>query len=56
MADDAQRAAALVEFIGTFMTVSESPTELADLSDGVAVFEALSEMYVPYVVQLCVVS
>jgi hypothetical protein len=39
------RNAALVEFIGTFMTVSEHGIEqISDLGDGVALFEALSEM------------
>ena len=39
---------AMVEFIGTFTTLSGSPPEsMSDLSDGVALFEALSEMYVP---------
>lgn len=39
------RDAALVEFIGTFMTVSGSNIEkISDLGDGVALFEALSEM------------
>lgn len=41
------RDAALLEFIGTFMTVSGSNIEtISDLGDGVALFEALSEMYV----------
>jgi len=38
---------AMVEFVGTFRTLSGTPPEqLSDLSDGVALFEALSEMYV----------
>jgi hypothetical protein len=41
--DDA-RAKAVFEFFGCFMTVSVEINELADLSDGVAMFEALSEM------------
>lgn len=39
------RAMAMVEFVGTFASLSGSPPEsLSDLSDGVALFEALSEM------------
>ena len=39
------RDAALVEFILTFMTVSDTGIEsISDLGDGVALFEALSEM------------
>jgi hypothetical protein len=35
----------MVEFVGTFATLSGNPPEtMADLSDGVALFEALSEM------------
>jgi hypothetical protein len=35
----------MVEFLGTFTTLSSAPPEtLTDLSDGVALFEALSEM------------
>ena len=41
--DDA-RAKAVFEFFGCFMTVSVEINELADLSDGIAMFEALSEM------------
>lgn len=41
----AAREKAMVEFIGTFASLSGSPPEtLADLSDGVHLFEALSEM------------
>ena len=39
-----ERNAALVEFLGIFDSVSSSPSTLSDLSDGVALFEALSEM------------
>ena len=47
MGDDEARYGAMVEFLGTFPTLSGSPPEaLADLSDGVALFEVLSEMYV----------
>jgi hypothetical protein len=38
------RSAAVIEFFGCFLTVSTPIKELADLSDGVAMFEALSEM------------
>ena len=45
MADDDARYKAMVEFLGTFPTLSGSPpAEMADLSDGVALFEVLSEM------------
>lgn len=38
---------AMVEFLGTFSTLSGAPPQqLAELSDGVILFEALSEMYV----------
>ena len=44
------RAMAMVEFVGTFASLSgASPESLSELSDGVALFEALSEMYVPLV-------
>ena len=36
---------AMVEFLGTFPTLSGAPpTDIEELSDGVALFEALSEM------------
>lgn len=36
---------AMIEFVGTFASLSGSPPEsLPDLSDGVILFEALSEM------------
>lgn len=36
---------AMLEFLGTFSTLSSQPPEtLAELGDGVALFEALSEM------------
>ena len=35
---------AIFDFFGCFMTVSVEINELADLSDGIAMFEALSEM------------
>jgi hypothetical protein len=38
------RNEALIEFIGTFSTVSEQVESITDLGDGVAIFEALSEM------------
>jgi hypothetical protein len=40
------RQAALVTFMGTFMTVHETVNDLSELADGVIIFEALSEMYV----------
>jgi hypothetical protein len=40
----AARAKAIFDFFGCFMTVSVEIKELADLSDGIAMFEALSEM------------
>lgn len=40
------RYSAMVEFIGTFPTVSTPPSNISELSDGVALFESLSEMYV----------
>jgi hypothetical protein len=44
MSDDAKHAA-MVEFLGTFPTLSGTPPKsLDELSDGVALFEALSEM------------
>jgi hypothetical protein len=43
-ADDAKHAA-MVEFLGTFPTLSGIPPKTLDeLSDGVALFEVLSEM------------
>ena len=43
-ADDAKYAA-MVEFLGTFPTLSGTPPKtLEELSDGVALFEVLSEM------------
>ena len=45
MGDDEARHRAMVEFLGTFPTLSGSPpADMADLSDGVALFEVLSEM------------
>jgi len=44
MPDDAQRYTAMVEFLGSFPTVSKPPEQISDLSDGVVIFEALSEM------------
>ena len=44
-ADNAARQHAMVEFLGTFPTLSGAPpSELPDLGDGVALFEVLSEM------------
>jgi len=43
--DNAARHHAMVEFLGTFPTLSAAPPEnLSDLSDGVALFEVLSEI------------
>jgi hypothetical protein len=53
--DQQQQQQAVVEFLQTFSTLSWEPAAssgddenaiLADLADGVALFEALSEMYV----------
>ena len=42
---DEERFAAMVDFIGTFPTLSGNPPDsMDDLSDGVALFEVLSEM------------
>lgn len=39
------RYKAMVEFLGTFPSLTGSPpAEMADLSDGVVLFEVLSEM------------
>jgi hypothetical protein len=43
--DDASRYRAMIDFVNTFKTLSGNPPqEMADLADGVALFEALSEM------------
>lgn len=45
MGDDEARYEAMVEFLGCFPTLSGAPpTEISELSDGVALFEALSEI------------
>ena len=45
MGDNEDRYRAMVEFLGTFPTLSGSPpADMADLSDGVVLFEVLSEM------------
>jgi hypothetical protein len=36
----------ILEFLTTFHNISTEPQSIADLTDGVALFEALSEMYV----------
>jgi hypothetical protein len=41
---DEQRNLAMIEFLASFSTVSQSPADILELSDGVVVFEALSEM------------
>jgi hypothetical protein len=44
MSEEAKYAA-MVEFLGTFPTLSGmAPKTMTDLNDGVALFEALSEM------------
>lgn len=49
MSDDEARYTAMVEFLSTFPTLSGAPPEcLADLSDGVALFEVLSEIAPDY--------
>jgi len=48
-ADTEARYKAMVEFLSTFPTLSGAPpTELSDLSDGVALFEVLSEIAPDY--------
>lgn len=42
--EEEARYRAMVEFIGTFPTVSAPPADISELSDGVALFESLSEM------------
>mmetsp|Transcript_6334 Transcript_6334/g.9605 ORF Transcript_6334/g.9605 Transcript_6334/m.9605 type:complete len:577 (-) Transcript_6334:40-1770(-) len=45
MGENAARDAAMVEFLGTFPTLSGAPPkDLSELSDGVVLFEALSEI------------
>lgn len=45
MEDEQARYRAMVEFIGTFPTLSGAPpADISELADGVAIFEALSEM------------
>ena len=39
----------IIEFLSTFHSISTEPQDIADLTDGVALFEALSEMYVIFV-------
>ena len=39
----------ILEFLSTFHGISADPQSITDLTDGVALFEALSEMYVVYV-------
>lgn len=42
---DEARYSAMVEFIGSFPTLSgDPPSDISDLGDGVIFFEALSEM------------
>ena len=43
--EEEARYRAMVEFLGTFPTLSGAPpTDILELGDGVAIFEALSEM------------
>lgn len=43
--NEGARHTAMVEFLGTFPTLTGSPPEeMVDLSDGVVLFEVLSEM------------
>ena len=46
MSQGDEYAAAMVEFLSCFPSISTPPTELSDLADGITMFEALSEMYV----------
>jgi len=39
-----RRHGAIIEFIGCFPLSGDAPEAMGDLSDGVALFEALSEM------------
>jgi len=39
-----KRYAAMVEFLGSFPSISVPPKDLSDLDDGVALTEALSQM------------
>lgn len=49
MGDEEARHMAMVEFLGTFPTLTGSPPEdMADLSDGVVLFEVLSEIAPDY--------
>jgi hypothetical protein len=44
MAITDNQARAMVEFVASFPTLSAPPEKLEDLSDGVAIFEALSDL------------
>jgi len=49
MADEDERYAAMIEFLGCFPTISgPPPSEMSDLGDGVIMFEALSEISPDY--------
>ena len=39
-----RRHGAIIEFIGCFKLSGDPPASMGDLNDGVALFEALSEM------------
>ena len=47
--DQEQINITILEFLSTFHSISTEPQDIADLTDGVALFEALSEMYVIFV-------
>ena len=45
MGDDGGKPNAMLDFLATFPTLSgHPPTDMQELGDGVAIFEALSEM------------
>ena len=44
MSQGDEYAAAMVEFLSCFPSISTPPSELSDLADGITMFEALSEM------------
>ena len=48
MADETEMTySAITEFVGTFPTLTGAPpSDITELGDGVALFEAMSEMYV----------
>lgn len=46
--EEEARYRAMVEFIGSFPTVSSPPVDISEMADGVAIFEALSEIAPEY--------